>query len=120
MNRAAVAMGLLSWAAAAGAADHVVVIDAMAFTPKVLAVWPGDTVTWVNRDMFAHNVTATGAAAAAGVKSGDLQPGQRWRHTVRQGEVLDYLCTLHPVMTGRVEAKEVKEGIRPARPRSTS
>jgi plastocyanin len=117
MKRAAVAMGLLSWAAAACAADHLVVIDAMAFTPKVLAVRPGDTVTWVNRDMFAHNVTATGAAAAAGIRSGDLQPGQRWRHTVRQGESFAYLCTLHPVMTGRVE---VGEKIKPARPRSTS
>jgi plastocyanin len=116
MKPAAVALALLCLAGvapAARAADHLVVIDGMAFTPKLLAARPGDTVTWVNKDMFAHNVTAV----AAGVRSGDLQPGQRWRHTVRQGEIFDYLCTLHPVMTGRVE---VKERIKPARPRSTS
>jgi plastocyanin len=113
---AALAAGLLCWAAAAGgacAADHVVVIDGMAFTPKVVAALPGDTVTWVNKDMFAHNVTSS----ATGIRSGDLQPGQRWRHTVRQGESFDYLCTLHPVMTGRVEAGGA---VRPARRRSTS
>lgn len=116
MKPALIALGLSCWFAAAPgalAADHRVVIDAMAFSPKVLAVRPGDTITWVNKDMFVHNVTA----AAAGIKSGDLKPGQSWRHTVRKGETFDYLCTLHPVMTGRVE---VEEKIKPARPRSTS
>lgn len=116
MKPALIALGLSCWFAAAPgalAADHRVVIDAMAFSPKVVAVRPGDTITWVNKDMFVHNVTA----AAAGIKSGDLKPGQSWRHTVRKGETFDYLCTLHPVMTGRVE---VAEKIKPARPRSTS
>ena len=115
MKAAALVAGL--WLACvardAVAADHVVVIDGMAFTPKVVAARPGDTVTWVNRDMFVHNVTA----ASAGIRSGDLQPGKSWRHVLRQGESFDYLCTLHPVMTGRVEAKGE---IRPARRRSTS
>jgi plastocyanin len=116
MKSAAVVLALLCGAAAAPgamAADHLVTIDGMAFTPKVVAVRPGDTVTWVNKDMFVHNVSA----AAAGIHSGDLQPGQRWRHTVRQGESFDYLCTLHPVMAGRVEAFEP---VKPARRRSTS
>jgi plastocyanin len=116
MKPMALAGGLLCWAALAAnacAADHVVVIEGMAFTPKVVAAGPGDTVTWVNKDIVAHNVTAAGA----GIRSGDLQPGQRWRHTLRQGENFDYLCTLHPVMTGRVEAKGE---LKPARHRSTS
>jgi plastocyanin len=114
MKTAAVTMALLCWAAAANvmAADHRVDIDGMAFTPKAVNVRPGDTITWVNKDMFVHNVTA----AAAGVRSGDLKPGQSWRHTVRQGESFDYLCTLHPMMTGRVEV----EKITPPRRRSTS
>lgn len=118
MKSAAVALALLCAAAMPGAmaADHLVVIDGMAFTPKTVAVRPGDTVTWVNKDMFVHNVTA----AAAGIGSGELQPGQRWRHAVRQGESFDYLCTLHPAMTGKVEAKAAKEKLRPARRRSTS
>jgi plastocyanin len=119
MKTAAVALGLACWIAAAPgamAADHRVVIDGMAFTPKVVTVRPGDTITWVNKDMFVHNVTA----AAAGIKSGDLKPGQSWRHTVRQAGGFDYLCTLHPVMTGRVEVEAKGDAVKPARPRSTS
>jgi plastocyanin len=83
----------------AGAAEHHVVIDGMAFSPRVVQVKPGDTIVWENRDMFVHNVTA------AGVKSGDLAPGKTWRWVVRAKMSFDYLCTLHPVMQGRVEVK---------------
>ena len=119
MKPVMLALGLSCWIAAAPgalAADHRIVIDAMAFTPKVVAVRPGDTVTWVNKDMFVHNVTS----AAAGVKSGDLKPGQSWRHTVRRGESFDYLCSLHPVMTGQVQIEAGGKPLKPARPRSTS
>jgi plastocyanin len=113
MKALALAVCLMAAAFDAGAADHRVLIEGMAFSPKVLNVHPGDTITWVNKDIFVHNVTG----ASAGVRSGDLQPGQSWRHVLRQGESFDYLCTLHPVMTGRVE---VKGKIKPARRRSTS
>ncbi|KGF81309.1 hypothetical protein IA69_13235 [Massilia sp. JS1662] len=84
---------------AAGAAEHRVVIDGMKFTPQVVQVRKGDTIVWENRDMFVHNVTA------AGIKSGDLQPGKTWRWVVPAKMSFDYLCTLHPVMKGRVEVK---------------
>ena len=82
----------------AGAAEHRVVIDAMQFSPQVVEARPGDTIVWENRDMFVHNVTGT----AAGVNSGDLAPGKTWRYVVRAGTSFDYLCTLHPMMKGRV------------------
>ncbi|WP_198116635.1 cupredoxin domain-containing protein [Massilia rhizosphaerae] len=85
--------------ALAGAAEHRVVIDAMRFSPQVVQVKPGDTIVWENRDMFVHNVTA----AATGASSGDLAPGKSWRYVVRGGTSFDYLCTLHPVMKGRVD-----------------
>ena len=82
---------------AAGAAEHHVVIDGMKFSPQVVQVRKGDTIVWENRDMFVHNVTA------AGLKSGDLVPGKAWRHVVHETVSFDYLCTLHPVMKGRVD-----------------
>jgi plastocyanin len=85
--------------ALAGAAEHHVVIDAMKFSPQVVKARPGDTIVWENRDMFVHNVTA----AAAKVSSGDLAPGKTWRYVVPAGASFDYLCTLHPVMKGRVD-----------------
>ncbi|MCS0611324.1 plastocyanin/azurin family copper-binding protein [Massilia kyonggiensis] len=84
---------------AAGAAEHHVIIDGMKFTPQVVQVRKGDTIVWENRDMFVHNVTA------AGIRSGDLQPGKTWRWVVPATMSFDYLCTLHPVMKGRVEVK---------------
>lgn len=93
----------LCWLPAlAGAAEHHVVIDGMQFSPQVVEVKPGDTIVWENRDMFAHNVTA----AAAKVSSGELAPGTSWRYKVRMGTSFDYLCTLHPVMKGRVKIAE--------------
>ena len=86
---------------AAGAAEHHVVIDGMKFSPRVVQVRPGDTIVWENRDMFVHNVTA--AAASARMSSGDLAPGKSWRWVVPAGPSFDYLCTLHPVMKGRVD-----------------
>jgi plastocyanin len=86
---------------AAGAAEHHVVIDGMKFAPQVVQVKPGDTIVWENRDMFVHNVTAAGS----GVRSGDLAPGKTWRWVVRAKMSFDYLCTLHPVMKGRIEVK---------------
>lgn len=84
---------------AAGAAEHHVVIDGMKFTPQVVQVKKGDAIVWENRDMFVHNV------AADGVKSGDLAPGKTWRWVVRAKMSFDYLCTLHPVMKGRIEIR---------------
>ena len=91
--------------ALAGAAEHRVVIDAMQFSPQVVEAKPGDTIIWENRDMFVHNVTG----AAAGVSSGDLAPGKTWRHMVRAGTSFDYLCTLHPMMKGRVNVAKPPE-----------
>jgi plastocyanin len=92
-------VALLWLPVAAGAAEHRVVIDGMKFTPQVVQVRKGDTIVWENRDMFVHNVTA------AGIRSGDLQPGKTWRWVVPATMSFDYLCTLHPVMKGRVEVK---------------
>jgi len=90
--------------ARAAPARHEVVIDAMRFTPQVVHVRPGDTIVWTNRDLVAHNVTAN----AVQLRSGDLAPGQSWRYTVRPGASFGYLCTLHPVMTGRVELEATR------------
>lgn len=84
---------------AAPQVEHRVVIDGMRFTPQVVQVKPGDTITWENRDMVAHNVTAKTGTAHSGI----LSPGQSWRYKVKPGASFDYICTLHPMMTARVE-----------------
>lgn len=90
----------LGVSASANAAQHLVTIEGMRFTPQVVQARPGDTITWQNRDLVAHNVTGK----AIQLRSNDLAPGQSWRYTV-QGASFDYVCTLHPMMTGRVEVE---------------
>lgn len=105
-------------ACAAAAAEHRVVIDGMAFTPQLLGVQAGDTVTWVNKDLFVHNVTAQA------FHSPDLQPGQSWRMTVPPApKVIAYRCTLHPSMTAQLRVLAARAGAagdRPPTPRTST
>ena len=101
-SRRLLAAGACCLPLAATAAEHRVIIDGMSFRPQVIEAAPGDTIVWENRDMFTHNVTA----AAPHVASGNLAPGAHWRYVVRTNGSFDYRCTLHPVMTGRVEVAD--------------
>ena len=68
----------------------------MKFVPERLEVAAGDRITWRNRDIVPHTVTAT----AAGMESGELAHGRRWTYVARKKGEVDYLCRLHPVMRG--------------------
>jgi plastocyanin len=102
----AAALALCWPAAAVSAAEHHVLIDGMAFTPRVVRARPGDIIVWTNKDLFVHNVTADKGE----MRSGELQPGQAWRYTVRAGPAIDYRCTLHPTMTARIAAAASPKG----------
>lgn len=66
----------------------------MKFTPARLEVASGDTVTWTNRDLVPHTVSA----AAAGVESGNIAPGASWKYTARRSGTIGYACRYHPGM----------------------
>ena len=66
----------------------------MKFLPERLEVAAGDTVTWTNRDVVPHTVTAAGA----GLESGSIAPGASWKHTVRSRGEIRYVCRFHPTM----------------------
>ena len=73
-----------------------VVMDGTTFSPNELSVSVGDTVEWINKDPFPHNV----ASALGGFRSGDLEPDQAWRWQAAKAGAFPYLCTLHPGMKG--------------------
>lgn len=73
----------------------------MKFVPERLEVAAGDRITWVNRDIVPHSVTAKDA----GVESGDLAQDGRWTWTARGKGDIAYICRLHPVMKGVVAVK---------------
>ena len=80
---------------------HTVVIKAMQFSPQVLTVRAGDTVEWINQDLFAHDATSVGK----GFQSTVMAPHMRWKFTARQKGTFSYRCTLHPMMKALVIVK---------------
>jgi plastocyanin len=86
---------LMSPATAAAPRTHVVVIDKMKFGPVPAAVRPGDTIIWVNRDMFRHTATARNGSFNI-----DLPPSSRGKTIIRAKGALAFYCKYHPAMTG--------------------
>lgn len=98
---AAVAGVLLpvSATAPAAAATHVVVIDQMQYAP-VPPLKVGDTVTFVNKDMFRHTVTAKNNSFNL-----DLKPGERGSIHINSAGRMPFYCKYHPGMRGTMVAK---------------
>lgn len=80
---------------------HTVKIDATRFEPSALTVAPGDTVVWVNNDLFPH--TATSPIGAFDSK--EIKPGKSWRYKVPKKGLFEYICTLHPTMKASLRVR---------------
>jgi plastocyanin len=93
---AALAVTATGAAAATGPrpASHVVTIEAMRFSPARLDIKAGDTVTWRNKDAFAHNARTGGK----GFRSPDIPASGSWKYTASTKGEFAYVCTLHPGM----------------------
>lgn len=78
---------------------HVVEMKDLGFTPPGVEVEVGDTIVWVNRDLFPH--TATGDSAF-GWEVGPLSPGAEGSHVASVPGRFTYHCRLHPTMLGTI------------------
>lgn len=74
---------------------HVVVIDAMKFGPVPATLRAGDSIVWVNRDMFKHTATARNGSFNV-----DLPPNAKARTVIRSAGAIPFYCIYHPGMTG--------------------
>jgi plastocyanin len=90
------AIALSAAAAPILAADQSVTIEGFAFSPATVTVNVGDTVTWTNNDGTAH--TATGS----GFDTGNIAGGASDSVTFQSAGSFDYVCSIHPQMTGTV------------------
>jgi pseudoazurin len=74
----------------------------MIFTPKVLNIRPGDTVTWVNQEHESHNMMTYPDGfpkGAKGFKSPYLErKGDKWSYTFSQQGTYEYHCQPHVLM----------------------
>ena len=79
-------------------ADETVTISGFAFKPATITVKPGTTVVWVNEDSAPHIVAEKGGK----FRSATLNKGNKFSHTFAQAGTVDYVCGIHPSMTGKV------------------
>lgn len=97
LTRGLAAAGWLAIAAAASGAAapkvHTVVIDDMKFGPAPVGLKAGDTVRWVNKDIFRHTATARDGAFDV-----DLPPKATADTVVKSAGVIKVYCRFHPGM----------------------
>jgi len=80
---------------------HIIEIKQMKFIPAELTVKKGDTVVWVNRDFFTHDVAKFENKKW---QSPPLKQDQSWLKVITKSE--DYYCTFHVVMKGEIIVKD--------------
>ena len=77
------------------------------FTPAAVIVDVGTKVTWTNKDSVAHNVAKSADAldfgAKFGVDASVFGPGQSYSFTFTKAGTFFYTCTIHTLMSGKVE-----------------
>ena len=90
----------------APAADAKVQIDQYAFLPQRVTVKAGTTVTWTNDDDDSHTV----ASRSKFFKSKALDTGDKFSFTFTTPGTYDYICSVHPYMTGAVVVEAATGG----------
>jgi uncharacterized protein (TIGR03118 family) len=81
------------------AANLTVDIQNFAFVPRALTVAPGDTVTWMNKDVSEHTSTSGTPTAPDGLwNSGALAQGQTFSFTFTNAGNFPYFCSFHSML----------------------
>ena len=83
--------------------DSNVKIDNFSFTPQVLNIAVGTTVTWTNSDDIPHTVVSTDDPKT--FKSKALDTDDKFSFTFTNAGSYSYFCSIHPKMTGTIVVK---------------
>ncbi|MBE0430993.1 MAG: cupredoxin family copper-binding protein [Dehalococcoidia bacterium] len=75
-----------------------IAIEGFAYEPAEITISVGATLTWLNRDLDVHTVTAQDGT----FDSGNLARGDTFSYTFEEPGTFEYYCIPHPYMTGRV------------------
>lgn len=79
---------------------HTVKIFRMKFIPDHLTVKKGDTVEWVNKDFYQHDVTDEKNKEWT---SSPFGQNETWSKVITKDE--QYFCNLHKTMKGTIDIK---------------
>jgi plastocyanin len=87
------ALALTVFAVPAHAATIQIVMQDLVFAPAEASAKVGDTIEWVNKDVFAHTATA---------RNGDfdvnLPPKKTVTSVLNKAGTVEYYCRFHPNM----------------------
>jgi plastocyanin len=87
------ALALAASAVPAQAATIQIVMQDLVFAPAEVSAKVGDTIEWVNKDVFAHTATA---------RNGDfdvnLPPKKTVTSVLSKAGMIEYYCRYHPNM----------------------
>jgi plastocyanin len=76
---------------------YVVTMTNMDFSPKTLTAHVGDTIQWVNKDIFRHSATAKDGSFDV-----DIDVGQSGSTKLTKPGNVQVTCKYHPTMTQQV------------------
>ncbi len=98
-KRFAVCCGLLlTFAVAPGyAATIQIKIANVAYEPAQVTAQVGDTIEWINADMFVHTATARNGAWDV-----TIAPNKKGSVVLKTKGSIDYYCKFHPNMVGHI------------------
>ena len=89
------ALALAAIAVPAHAATIQIVMENLVVAPAEVSAKVGDTIEWVNKDVFAHTATA---------RNGDfdvnLPPKKSVTSVLNKAGTVEYYCRFHPNMKG--------------------
>ena len=98
------AFGMTALAADAPASASATTVDIakFAFGPKEITVAPGTKVIWINHDQAPHTVVSNDKSFV----SKGLDSDDEFEHTFSSEGDFNYVCTVHPFMTGVVHVRK--------------
>jgi plastocyanin len=73
-----------------------VTVDKLEFMPADISAKVGDTIEWVNNDVFAHTATVRGDWDVM------IAPKKTARLVLKKSGDVEYYCRFHPNMRGRI------------------
>jgi plastocyanin len=84
---------------AGGSGPVAVQMKDIAFSPAGVTVKVGQKITWTNDDSVQHDVQSTSGES---IKSDLFGKGGTFSFTPTKAGTIDYVCTVHPGMTGTI------------------
>lgn len=76
---------------------YVVTLKDLMFGPLPAEAHVGDTIQWVNDDLFLHSATAQDKSFDV-----DIKPGTKVAMPLTKAGTFDFICKYHPGMKGRL------------------